>query len=527
MKNNAFTIKHNWFGISFSHEIIWSVLLICAQLFFSVSLFSQANQLLNKPMEVHTYNRKVIDILDEISQKYKVSFSYNSELIPSNCIIKTEAKDKSLAEMLDLVLNNPALNYNELESQIIIYKTEKKRTKTNKETYFLLRGNVLDQATNSRVSFANIFIENTTIGTITNSEGEFVLKIPLAKRKERLSISCMGYNPCFVRLDSLHSFQLNIVLSPMVFSIEEVVVKYKEPLEIIRESIEKIPQNYHTNPEMYTAFYREFLTQDTNYVVLLEAILKIYKTAYNSVNELDCSKMVKGRKGENVNDMKTVQFKLQGGVATGLNLDIVRYHATFLSEGFFEFYNYELSDIINYQGNETYVITFDQNRDLKYPLHKGKVYIDVESKAIVKAEFGISPTGLKYANKVLIVKCPLRFRIKPIYVNYIVNYRKFNDKWYLNHVRSELKIKVRQRKKLFNSEFTSISELAITERDSDNIERIRSREQVKEHDIFTEIITRNDESYWGNYNIIKPNDSIEDAVREFAQKEQSKLNVSK
>ena len=160
--------------------------------------------------------------------------------------------------------------------------------------------------------------------------------------------------------------------------------------------------------------------------------------------------------------------------------------------------------------------TYNQ-KDLHFPLFKGRIYIDKESYAIVKAEFSLSPKGIGYAQDMYVVRSPVNLKTKPLYANYFVNYRKINNKWNLDHVRSEVSlfIKRSRRKKRRNkisSVFTSVSEFVITNKDTADVYRFKNNEISKSNDILVKQISETDEDFWGKENIILPDEPLLETI---------------
>jgi hypothetical protein len=59
-----------------------------------------------------------------------------------------------------------------------------------------------------------------------------------------------------------------------------------------------------------------------------------------------------------------------------------------------------------------------------------------------------------------------------------------------------------------------MSEIAITDRDDENIEKFKSKDQFKRTEVLSEQIDAfTDEDYWGEYNLIEPEQAIEVAIR--------------
>jgi len=79
--------------------------------------------------------------------------------------------------------------------------------------------------------------------------------------------------------------------------------------------------------------------------------------------------------------------------------------------------------------------------------------------------------------------------------------------------------KVDWEKKLFNTTYSTVTELAITDRTDQDVLKFSSRERMKPTDIFTEEVSAfTDEEFWGDYNVIEPDQSIENAIRRLSRR---------
>ena len=62
-------------------------------------------------------------------------------------------------------------------------------------------------------------------------------------------------------------------------------------------------------------------------------------------------------------------------------------------------------------------------------------------------------------------------------------------------------------------------EMAITDRDTKNIEKYSNRESVKISDVLADQVSAfEDVNFWGKYNYIKPDESIETAIAKINKK---------
>jgi hypothetical protein len=270
---------------------------------------------------------------------------------------------------------------------------------------------------------------------------------------------------------------------------------------------------------MLTSFYRETIKQNRNFVSVSEAVLDGYKSSYTNVSDMDRVKIFKGRKSQDVKKMDTVLFKLQGGPQTMFLLDIVKNPGELFDSEIMDYYIYQMGGIININDRQAFVITFRQMEHVDIPLYAGKVYIGVDDYAIIGAEFQILEENLKNANQYLIRKKPISMRIEVNNANYLVSYRLIDGTWSLNYVRTELMFTVRWKKKLFRSRFTTMTEMAVTDIDTRSITKYKFRETTKRSDIFADQVSNfEDPDFWGEFNIIQPEESIQSAIQRIERK---------
>ena len=334
-----------------------------------------------------------------------------------------------------------------------------------------------------------------------------------------ISVDYIGYESKLISLKDLTTSDIEVKLIPNPVSIQEVIVRVDDPLKLLKMALNKVPDNYSDKPAMLTGFYRETIKKNRNYVAVSEAVMDIYKAPYNSDFSTDRVKILKGRKSADVEKMDTVLFKLQGGPSSSVLLDVVKNPYYLLSGEYIDFYNYSYVGIINVDEKQNYVIGFDQKADLDLPLYSGKIYLDVENLAITRLDFSLSEYGLKNASQSLVKKKPMNMKVDVLAGNYLVKYRELDGKWYLNHVRSEMKFKCKWDKKLFSSTYNTMFEMAVTDMKTENVEKIKYSESAKFSDIFIDQVHYfEDKDYWGDYNFIKPDESIESAILKLNKK---------
>ena len=390
-------------------------------------------------------------------------------------------------------------------------------------SYVGLAGIVKDAESKNPIVFAHIILTGTNLGTVSNSDGRFLLKIPPDKMDGQITVSSLGYKNLTISISELQRIKNEIQLELLRFEIKEIIVRNFTAIDLLREAKQNIPKNYGETPAMFTAFYRETIKQNRNYVALSEAVFDVFKASYSIYAEDDRIKVFKGRKSQDVTRMDTVLFKLQGGPYNLFILDIAKHFDEIFPDDALNYYTFTYDEQASIQDRDAYVIIFRQKPDVQLSLYEGKIYIDAETFAISSLEFNLSPVGLEYAPSTMILKKPLGMRIDIPGAEYRVNYRYSNGRWFLSYARSEAWFRCKWNRKLFRSNYVTMSEMAVTDIDLSNIVKFRIRESSRPGDIFSDVVSDfEDPQFWGDYNIIRPEISIEEATRKLNKKLQRK-----
>jgi hypothetical protein len=476
---------------------------------------------LEKEIKLSVPAGTIESFLDEISRQGKVEFSYTSK-VPVYRTVTLSRQKQSIRSHLSEILSRDSITFIERNNKILLVTEGPGQTVRISPPVKSIQGVVLDKKTRKPLPYANVFIINRSMGTVANTSGAFMLKLTDALPEDTLGVSHIGYGLYRIPLYDIDTSYLTIRLSTDQVKIDEIVVRPYDPIYIITKAIESIPGNYERSPSVLTAFFRESTKQNDDNISLSEAIIYIYKESYTS-HRPDQVKIYKGRKGNNITGKENIDFIVQGGLYNNLQLDIVKNGITFLDKDYFHLYNYTIERIIYHQDRPTYVIRFDQREGVNYPCYKGKLYIDVESLAIIGADFELSQEGMDFATGLYVKKSPRKLRVKPVSASYQVYYRQFNNRWNLSNARSDISIRVKhKRDKLqdkLNYMFESISEFVVTGIDSSNIARFKFNETSRPRDILVEQIKETDATFWGDENIIIPEEPIEKTILKLWKKE--------
>lgn len=93
------------------------------------------------------------------------------------------------------------------------------------QSYFYIKGKVIDDSTKLPMEGASVLCQNTTMGTISNKEGEFRMELPAGGHN--LVISYTGYESESIRISSSqdNSNELSVSLKKKEKKMEEVVIQ--------------------------------------------------------------------------------------------------------------------------------------------------------------------------------------------------------------------------------------------------------------------------------------------------------------
>jgi CarboxypepD_reg-like domain len=399
--------------------------------------------------------------------------------------------------------------------------TAREKKKNDQQSVLTFRGKVVDAETGTPLVFASVAVKETNVATVTNIDGEFVIKISEPETAKNLEVTYLGFKNAVVALTDLRQdgYKNVISMTPAPIPIKEIIVKPLDPEAIVRNAISRIGKNYVDEPNLMTAFYRETIRKNRTYVSIGEAVVEIFKAPYANDLRYDGARIYKGRKGSDVQKMDTVLFKLQGGPVSVLQLDIVKNTESILTIDAMKYYDYSLATVVEIGNKPHYVISFKQKPSVDMPLFMGNLYIESDTYAITEAEFGFNLEDKEAVSSIFIKKKPLGMEVTPEIATYRVKYREQDGKWYFAYSRAEVKFKVNWKRKLFNTFYTTMSEIAVTDRTNEEVIKFAGKEKLRYSDVFSEQVGAfTDPEYWGDYNVIEPDQSIEAAIRRLSRK---------
>lgn len=381
--------------------------------------------------------------------------------------------------------------------------------------FFTVTGVVKNKDNRKKLENVNVSVPGTNIGTVTNADGLFSLKLQDSLDVQRLEVSHIGFINNMVSLKGKEDVTgLTVWMIPAPNLLNEIVVYGNTPRTLVEEAIKKIPVNYSGSNSLLSAFYRETVQKGRRYISVSEAVMDVYKTPYAARDVTsDKVRLEKGRRLLSQKLSDTLAVKVIGGPNEAIFLDIVKNENTLLSLENLNYYDFRMEDPVSVDNRMQYVVSFRPRVDLMYALFIGKLYIDYERLSITRAEFSLDLKNRVKAIQAILHKKPVGLRFKPQEVTYLVTYKEHNGKSYLNYIRNKMRFKCDWKKKLFSSSYTVLSEMVVTNRKEHDLSKIPYRNSFKEKQVFYDVVNKYwNEDFWKEYNIIEPTESLEHAV---------------
>ncbi len=458
-------------------------------------------------------------LLEENTDLY---FSYNPQILDLEDEFLWQQGVYAFDDILQVIRERQDVDYTFIGNQVVFYLPGEEPgliipvEERDPEQIRKIAGQILSGIDQTPLEFATIWIPATWEGTISNANGLFLINLPGPAPPDTIAVSCMGYSSRKIAVSELNDSLNHIFMSPAIIPIQEVVIRRSEPLHLIRQALDKIEDNYARDPVIQTAFYRESIQKNNRYIMVSEAVMEIYKPGRASLAR-EQVRMIKGRKNLDINKIDTVMIKLKGGLQTSFLLDFIRHRPEFLDPELFHFFDFKMADIITVQDRSTYAIEFKQKSNTDPPHFQGRIYIDMETMAFRGTDMEVDPQTISGATNSMVIRKPRSLKVRPLSASYQVSYKSDGERFYLSMIKADVVFRVRKRKKIFSNEFRTISEMAITNLKTDQTSRFSARETTDSGDIFADLLGGYDAEFWGPFNIITPDESMDEALKRISR----------
>lgn len=400
------------------------------------------------------------------------------------------------------------------------------------------RSTTLDAATSEPLPFVHIVLKNSGRGLMSNDHGSFVLSLNESMKDDTLLFSCIGYELARVAVADVVNQADGIMLQPKSFELEEVVVFPLLPEEYIQRAVDKIPDNYAASPSLSNGYYSELMSENNQFLKYDEAVTNTWVPAIGEEDKAHTS-ILHARTAKDLAEWQFMRDHLEkkekkrarkrarrgeeevtekdeddpgtgvvgtnfGGPSQILTSDPTRNPEAFMQSKNFKKFNYQFEPQVGYGDRKLMVISFEQRRQIEQTKTHGKIYLDMDTDAIVAIEytgrFSI-PTVLKP------VLFAMGYGIKDPEYNSMVHYREHNGRWYVNSVHREIEINMTKKYMWHKNEkakFDIEQTYSVHERNTDNPQPIKEPLRMTGDKTLVEQAQFTDEGFWDTYTTVRP-----------------------
>ena len=430
-----------------------------------------------------------------------------------------------------------------------------------------LFGKVLDEKGNP-ITYANVGIKNTSIGTASNEQGIFQLYNSLGSGGDTLVVSCIGYKSFSVLITDLEDTNnITITLHEHTKVISGITISAsdKNAFKIVEKALSRYKHNYTRKKYQLKGFYRQMMRNDDTYVMLTEGAFSMDDRGYRKAGvkkfRLDAL-----RKSDDLRNMDSLDINydtlLESNDLKGLfYTDFIdaadddwsfyfwpRFNRNMLKE-----FDFLLDRLTYYEGNEVYKISLFPKRDLKNHICEYTMYIRRKDYALIEMRLMTKAMKVTYSTDTSRGNIG-RLIDGKYYSKRIIQYQEYKGKWYPKYISSHSSLiggdrqkssrlayeRARERgenkliytnHKIKNrtidpdkNNYFQFKELLITEiKDhKDKFRKIRKSELMDMEKYVRNHSMEYDPEFWENYNLIPMNPYLEKAKQHLSDSDKLK-----
>jgi iron complex outermembrane receptor protein len=207
-------------------NIIWLkmkllfVLVFTGSMAFAASSYSQKTRI-----DLQLKNSSLTEILKSIEKTSEFIFIYNKSNVDLSEKKNISVRDQNIETVLDMLFKDTGVTYKIDDRQVFLYKYDEVKVlpinvmpEIQQPQKIEISGKVTDSK-GIPIPGATILAKGTTVGIITDVEGNFKLNVP--REAKILSVSFVGYEPLEIPIGTKNTF--SVTLKEAIVGLDEVV----------------------------------------------------------------------------------------------------------------------------------------------------------------------------------------------------------------------------------------------------------------------------------------------------------------
>lgn len=450
---------------------------------------------------VNARHESPTQILSHLGESLGVSLSYNANLLKSEPITLV-ADTIALSRVVDSLFIPNGLKLRLIGNRQLVIYSAAEPPEVRDTCYLTLSGQLIDGFTEQEIGRATIIELQTGRMTVSNGEGQFLLKIPCYLENIKLEISAIGYHSLFIDQPSTDTIGMLRMEGDYV-ALKEVYILNIHADRLMDDVLKNTRRHYTNRPTKATSFLREVILKNNSMVGISEAVFEVYNHPYAPDGKKSQAHLVKGRKFADYQSHDTLVFKLKGSLRSCLDLDIVRHPPFFFdSEMYSQMYVYSFNTVMEYNGRDMYVIDFKHKNEEEALPYEGKMYIDKELKSLTSIEFEISKSALRSMENYFVLRRSKDVNTRLQKARYYVHYTDVEGKLAMNYASFASQFKVRKKNSLFAAKYEVISEYVVNSFQVEEVDKIKPKDAFDAGKVFMDQPIEYSDSYWQGINYL-------------------------
>ena len=242
----------------------------------------------------------------------------------------------------------------------------------NAQETITVEGLIIDKDKYS-IPYAAVSVLSKSIGTASNDDGGFVLKLTQENLNDIITVSTLGFKTFTIKVQDFLKLEEKIItLVEDVVSLDEItLVNYNS---FIKAGLRNLKNTTQTKGHQLNILYRRFSNENGVSRFLVEHYLKVYDRGPTS-EKFDQIEIVESRKS---NDYRFVKKKQTFHAAVMIAKQNPLRKRIYRND-----YKWEVIDDTSYDGEEVIVV---EGKEKENPKRWIKLYIGVDTKGIYKLE---------------------------------------------------------------------------------------------------------------------------------------------
>ena len=181
---------------------------------------SHAQSLLDRPLTLHTKAIPLSQALDSIAAHGHFQFSYNSNILPEDSLVKLNLEKQPIRAAMESLLGK-GYDYSEQGEYLIILRGPPQTATTDR--LYELSGYIRDQSTTKPIANATVYVKEQLLSVLTDAQGHFKIKLRVRSPYPILSVSKEWFADTDIVVHAGYDQVLQITLTPVAGTVLDPV----------------------------------------------------------------------------------------------------------------------------------------------------------------------------------------------------------------------------------------------------------------------------------------------------------------